>query len=110
SSLDDEIWASCGVSDTSDLVIGGLQNEPEFSCIIEGRGSFDNDGVQNEVVSLAKRLCEDDQVGAVLLECSDLPPYAAAIQSAVGRPVFDFTTLIKWLHNAVAQKPYGGWV
>lgn len=110
SSLDDEIWTSCGVGDTSDLVIGGLQNEPEFSCIIEGRGSFDNDGVQNEVVRLAKRLCEDDQVGAVLLECSDLPPYAAAIQSAVGRPVFDFTTLIKWLHNAVAQKPYGGWV
>ena len=39
-----------------------------------------------------------------------MPPYAAAIQDAVGLPVFDFTTLIRWLHNAVAQVPYKGFI
>ncbi len=109
-SLDAEIWQACGVTETSQLVIGGLQGAPEFSCIIEGRGTFDNDGVQEEAVGLARKLCADESVGAVLLECSDLPPYAAAIQAAVGLPVFDFTTLIRWLHDAVAQHPYSGWV
>ncbi|MDF9445418.1 aspartate/glutamate racemase family protein, partial [Limosilactobacillus mucosae] len=48
------------------------------------------------------------EVGAILLECSDLPPYAAAIQAAAKRPVFDFITLINWLHQSVCQKPYSG--
>ncbi len=108
--LDQDLWAACGVRDTSDLLIAGLQDEPEFSCIIEGRGAFDNDVVCAEVAGAARRLCEDPSVGSVLLECSDLPPYASAVQAAVGKPVFDFTTLIRWLHNAVAQRPYGGWI
>ncbi|WOQ15746.1 aspartate/glutamate racemase family protein [Raineyella sp. W15-4] len=110
SSLAPELLASCGVTDTSRLVIGGLQDAPQFSAILEGRGSFDNEGVRDEVVALARELCADPAVGAVLLECSDLPPYAAAIQAAVSLPVFDFTTLVRWLRNAVTQRPYAGWV
>jgi hypothetical protein len=109
-SLTSELFTACGVFNTGSLVIGGLQDEPEFSAILEGRGSFDNEVVQAEVVALAKKLCSDEMVGAVLLECSDLPPYAAAIQAAVGLPVFDFTTLIRLLHTAVAHRPYAGWI
>ncbi|PKQ30816.1 MAG: arylsulfatase [Actinobacteria bacterium HGW-Actinobacteria-2] len=109
-SLSADLLAACGVADASDLVVGGLQDAPEFSAILTGRGSFDNEAVQAEAITLARQLCADPQVGAVLLECSDLPPYAAAIQAAVGLPVFDFTTLIRWLHSAVAQRPYSGWI
>ncbi|MEL7632233.1 MULTISPECIES: hypothetical protein [Sporomusa] len=38
------------------------------------------------------------------------PPYAAAIQAAVNLPVFDFITLINFVHQAVAQKPYYGFM
>jgi hypothetical protein len=48
------------------------------------------------------------EIGAILLECSDLPPYAWAIQNATGLPVFDFQTLIKWVKGAVVQVPYYG--
>lgn len=108
--LDESLLASCGVTDPSSLLVGGLQDATEFSAILQGRGSFDNEAVKAEVVSLARSLCAGAEVGAVLLECSDLPPYAAAIQAAVGLPVFDFTTLIRWLHSGVAQRPYGGWI
>lgn len=109
-SLDAELLEACGVTDRSGLVIGGLQHAPEFSAVLQGRGGFDNEAVRAEVVSLALELCADESVGAVLLECSDLPPYAAAIQAAVGLPVYDFTTLIRWLHSGVAQQPYSGWI
>ncbi|CEH05987.1 Putative uncharacterized protein [Propionibacterium freudenreichii] len=66
--------------------------------------------MEHELVSAAEEACRDPEVGVILLECSDMPPYAAAIQAAVGVPVFDFTTLIRWLNGAVAQRPYGGWV
>jgi hypothetical protein len=51
---------------------------------------------------------EHPEVGAILLECSDLPPYAWAIQKASGLPVYDFITLINWVEQAVVQKPYYG--
>ena len=63
-----------------------------------------------EVVDGALELIRDANVGAILLECSDMPPYAADIQAATQLPVFDFITLIKWMHSAVMQRPYAGWM
>ena len=75
------------------------------------RPEFDNTVARREVVEAAVSLIEEnDNIGAILLECSDMPPYAADVQAATQLPVFDFITLIKWLHSAVAQKPYCGWM
>lgn len=109
-SLDEELLVACGVTNPESLIIAGLQDAPEFSAILQGRGEFDNELVREEVVAAARQVCADPTVGAVLLECSDMPPYAAAVQAAVGLPVFDFVTLIRWLHSAVAQRPYAGWI
>ena len=46
---------------------------------------------------------DNPEIGAILLECSDLPPYAADIQNIVHKPVFDFITMINWVHMATAQ-------
>lgn len=110
SALSEAIWDECSISDTTDLVIGGLQDQPEFSAILESRGTFNNDAVMDEVVQTALDLCSDPAVGSILFECSDLPPYAWAVQTACGLPVFDFTTLINWLHKGTARRPYGGWI
>lgn len=110
SSLSDRLLQNCGVTDRSRLVIRDLRHAPEFSCILEGRGSFDNGRVEKEVVDQALACMEEADIGAILLECSDMPPYAWAVQAACGVPVFDFTTLIRWLHNAANQKPYCGFI
>lgn len=78
---------------------------------MEDRGSFDNAGTRREVVAAAVKLVEDNpDIGAILLECSDMPPYASAIQAATRRPVYDFISLIKWLNQAAMQRPYSGWI
>ena len=48
------------------------------------------------------------EVGPILLECSNMPPYAHAIQRVTGRPVFDFTTLIGVYFAASFRKPFTG--
>ncbi|MFD1414947.1 aspartate/glutamate racemase family protein [Oceanobacillus jeddahense] len=53
---------------------------------------------------------KNPDIGAVLLECSDLPPYAKDIQSHVQLPVYDFITLIKWIHHSTSHKPYHGFI
>lgn len=48
------------------------------------------------------------EFGAILLQCSDLPPYAAAIQSATSLPVFDANGMASWLFHAVQRQTYEG--
>lgn len=109
SSLTDQLLKNCDVEDPDLLIVKDLRHGPQFSAILEGRGSFDNGEVRKEVVSAALELVqENSDVGAILLECSDMPPYASYIQREVGLPVFDFITLIRWLHNATTHRPYAG--
>ena len=105
------LFKSCGIDDSGIVVVRDLGRLPEFSAIIESRGSFDNEKVRKEVMEAAINMVnENPDIGAILLECSDLPPYAADIQRAVKLPVFDFITMIKWAHFATSQKPYYGFI
>ena len=109
--LNDHLYKSCGISGPGEVVVKDLGRLPEFSAIIESRGHFDNGRVREEVVNAALELVNGrPDIGALLLECSDLPPYAADIQRAVGLPVFDFITMIRWAHMATAQRPYKGFI
>ena len=55
-------------------------------------------------------IADDVTVKAVLLECSCLPPYGAAIQKAVGVPVFDYITMINFVFSAVVKQKYEGYM
>ena len=47
-----------------------------------------------------------DRIGTILLECSDLPPYAQAVQAVTGRPVFDFNSMIHHVERACVARCY----
>ncbi len=53
---------------------------------------------------------ENPEVAAIVLECSDLPPYAAAVHARTGLPVFDFITMIRYVHSALTPRPYEGYM
>ncbi len=109
--LTDSLLKTCGVTDRSNLIIGDLSQGEEFSSISNGTGTFNNEKLRDEVVKKAVELKEKHpEIGAILLECSDLPPYAFDIQQAVQLPVYDFITLISWAHYANSQSPYYGFI
>jgi hypothetical protein len=50
---------------------------------------------QKDVVSAAVRLVSRcPQVQSVVLECTNMPPYRSAVETATGRPVHDLETLL----------------
>ena len=111
SAMSDTLFQSCGIEDTNGLFIADLRHGENFSAIMEDQGNFINSEVCREVLEAAAGLInEHPDIEAFLLECSDMPPYASAIQAIVKRPVFDFITLINWLENSVMQRPYDGWI
>ncbi|AET69839.1 Asp/Glu/Hydantoin racemase [Desulfosporosinus orientis DSM 765] len=104
-----ELLKKTGVDDPNIYVIRGMGIKPEFSAIMENRTSFNNEELKKEIINEAVKLvAENPEVGALLLECSDFPPYSFDIQQEVRVPVFDYMTLINWAHQAVAQRPYQG--
>lgn len=110
-SMNENLFRNCGITDTSRIVFRGMENTKEFSAVVSMTPCFDNSVARQEVVDGSLELVrENPDIGAILLECSDMPPYAADIQAATQLPVFDFITLIKWMHNAVMQRPYTGWM
>ena len=57
--------------------------------------SSDSDTLESELVQLARSAVRDyPDVGALVLECTNFVPYAAAIRRAVGLPVFDLYTAV----------------
>ena len=56
---------------------------------------FDVDAAKQATVEAALRLVERrPDVAAIVLECTNMPPYAEAVRAATGRAVHDITTLI----------------
>jgi Asp/Glu/hydantoin racemase len=46
------------------------------------------------------------EVGAVVLECTNMPPYAAGLHKALGVPVFDIYSLITWFHAGLRPRRF----
>ena len=111
-SLDAATLAAAGVPADARIVVAGMEGSEEFrTSILEGKGSLDNARVRDEVVGASLQLvAENPGVRALLLECSDMPPYAKAVQDATGLPVWDFITLIEWAHAGVVKRRFEGFV
>ena len=110
--LDEILLAAVGVNDIDRIVIQGLEDQPHFyRFAIEETGTLDSDMVAAEVVTAGRHLvARDDRIKILLLECSLLPPYAAALQAAVQMPVFDYITMINYVFSAVVRQPYEGFM
>jgi hypothetical protein len=108
--LTNTFLARAGINVPNPIIIQGLENQSEFkAAVLDEKGSIDSALVEAEVVSATKEIKEaHPDLGAVLFECSMLPPYARAVQDSIGLPIFDFITMIDFLRAATHQKRYDG--
>jgi Asp/Glu/hydantoin racemase len=93
-------------------IIMGTENEEEFSRAILGDDmTLDVEKSKAELVKVATNLVSDNpDVGAIVLECTNMTPYAAEIQQAIGLPVFDIYTLVQMVHQALVRKEFCGYM
>lgn len=93
----------------SSIVIAGMQDGPWLPH--RPPYTLDPRKIEKAVVKVAKQLVADNpDVGALIFECHNMPPYAAAVQEATVLPVFDAQTLAKMAYSAVFQKRYAGFL
>ncbi len=77
----------------------GLPKGGAFHRLIEQNAPYDRPLLEAELMEAVEGLLRrDPAIGAILLECTNLPPFTAAITARFGLPVFDVLTLGRWLH------------
>ena len=107
--LDKRYFDAVGV-DQNLVVVAGMENEPEFRrAVLDDEPSIDPDKMRRDIVKVASTLvAKHPEVGAIVLECTQLPPYARAVQEAVHLPVFDIITLTNMVYSALFRKDFVG--
>lgn len=89
--------------------IAGMQDQPEFrEVMLEGRrAELDVSRLEAEVLGVVDGLARaHPDLGALVIECTDLVPFAEPIQQRLGLPVFDIVTLTNMVHSSLTRRRY----
>jgi hypothetical protein len=89
-----------------DTPLGAIPAGATFRAAILGDAArFDIDRARAETVAAARTLqAAHPALGAIVLECTNMGPYAADIAQATGLPVFSIETLITWFQAGLRPR------
>ena len=92
-----------------DTPMMGTEGGREFFRVLIKAESEDMDvalAEQDILAAGAALVAAHPDLGAIVLECTNMPPYAAALQAALGLPVFDLYSLITWFHAGLRPRRF----
>jgi aspartate/glutamate racemase len=102
--IDDDVFKKVGWSSKDiDVVVCGMESSPEFvRVVLENARDANFTLLREEVYEVCCGLYKKcSELGAIVFECTDLPPYAQYIKKRLKLPVFDIVTLTKMVYEAV---------
>jgi hypothetical protein len=94
----------------ADTPFVGTENGREFyRVLIQGEKQDMDVGLAAADILAAGRtlVSRHADIGAIVLECTNMPPYAFALRETLGLPVYDIYSLITWLHAGLRPREFG---
>lgn len=98
--------AAAGIPEGTPVM--GTDPEGEFSGkILRDAPEIDFARARADVVGAARRLAEaHPDLGAIVLECTNMVPYARDVRRATGLPVFSIYSYLVWFHAALQPRRF----
>ena len=93
---------------STDTPIAGTENGKEFTrVILADEPDMDLQACREDNLQAATELLrQHPDIGAIVLECTNMVPYAADIQQLTGLPVFSIHTLINWFQSGLVPQRF----
>ncbi|MFL6163345.1 MAG: aspartate/glutamate racemase family protein [Jatrophihabitantaceae bacterium] len=90
------------------ISVVGLDGSSEFrEVMMEGRRTeLDVERLREQVLAAVEPLAAEPELGAVVIECTDVVPFAQDIQRRLGVPVFDIVTLTNYVYGTLTRGPF----
>ncbi len=88
--------------------IGTTEGGVHFTrAILDDAYELDLSLAEADNVAAAMAMVEaHPRMGAIVLECTNMTPYAAAIRKATGLPVFSMVSLVKWFQSGLSPQRF----
>jgi Asp/Glu/hydantoin racemase len=98
-----------GVDAPTDLPIEGVEAGRELARVIkEDLSALDLQKAEADVIEAGRRLlAKAPEVGAIVLECTNMAPYAQALARALRLPVYDIIGLLGWWRRGLEPPAFG---
>ena len=93
-----------------DIPCVGTESGREFFRVLirADHQDMDIDLATQDILDAGRALvAQHPDVGAIVLECTNMPPYAAALRDALGLPVYDIYSMISWFHAGLRPRRFG---
>ncbi|THF54808.1 aspartate/glutamate racemase family protein [Ollibium composti] len=89
--------------------VGTTEGGREFTRAILGNElELDVEAARQDNIDAAAALvAANPDLGAIVLECTNMVPYAADIHAKTRLPVFSIETFVRWFQGALAPRTYG---
>jgi len=90
----------------ADTPFVGLPDESSFAeTFLRNAPTLDREQVEREVLVAGRELLMKHRgIEAIVLECTNLPPYRNALQEALGLPVYDVLDLLKAFYAGLSAR------
>jgi len=87
----------------------GTDDGSEFSRVmINDEERLDVAAAERDILAAGDRLVASHEgIGAVLLECTNMVPYARALSQRLRLPVFSIYTFVTWFHSGLMPRDFG---
>jgi hypothetical protein len=91
-----------GITEDMKVFITGIEDVGEFRKVRQDPDAvLDVEKFKREVIETVRILVgQHPSIRAIVLECTDLPPCSEALRRELGIPVFDYVTMMNWMHAA----------
>jgi hypothetical protein len=92
-----------------DIPVVGTEGGREFFRVLIQAAAVDLDvGLAEQDILEAGRalVAAHPEVVAIVLECTNMPPYAAALRQEVGLPVYDIYSMVSWFHAGLRPRRF----
>jgi len=92
-----------------DVPMEGTEGGREFFRVLirAEKQDLDVDLARQDILDAAARLtARHPEVGAIVLECTNMPPYAADVAAATGLPVHDIYAMICWFQAGLRPRRF----
>jgi Asp/Glu/hydantoin racemase len=88
--------------------VGTEEGREFFRVLILGeKDDMDVAKAQQDIIDAGRSLvATHPDIGAIVLECTNMPPYAAALREALSVPVYDIYSMITWFHTGLRPRHF----
>jgi Asp/Glu/hydantoin racemase len=92
-----------------DTPVMGVEDGRELFRVLvrQDKAELDTAAAEQDMLEAGRALvARHPEIGAIVLECTNMPPYAAALQAALGLPVHDVVSLGGYLFAGLRPRRY----